>query len=245
MTTDAQEPGTAVRARARRMDAGKVRLSQRDIDMFLLCAEHSAAPYDLLADAMGLNRNHLNRLMFRWRQSGFVTTARLGPGPLWCWLTKDGMAATGLGYPATRPALARLGHNRAVLAARLWLAGGQLWADSQAWWHSERRLRAARPKNATGHVPDAEIHWPSVDESPYGGQVWAVEAGLTSKTIERTALIMSEMLGSAQYAIVVYLTSPAAQPVVWRAAASLPAASRPKVAVRELPATAFNPAGRR
>ena len=53
MTTDAQEPGTAVRARARRMDPGKVRLSQRDIDMFLLCAEHSAAPYDLLTDAMG------------------------------------------------------------------------------------------------------------------------------------------------------------------------------------------------
>jgi hypothetical protein len=63
------------------MDAGVVRLSQRDIDMFLLCAEHSAAPYDLLADAMGLNRNHLNRLMFRWRQSGFVTTARLVPAP--------------------------------------------------------------------------------------------------------------------------------------------------------------------
>jgi hypothetical protein len=54
MTTDAQEPGAAVRVRARRMDAGVVRLSQCDIDMFLLCAEHSAAPYDLLADAMGL-----------------------------------------------------------------------------------------------------------------------------------------------------------------------------------------------
>jgi len=61
MTTDAQEPGTAVRVRARRMDAGKGRLSRLDIDMFLLCAGRSAAPYDLLADAMGLNENHLNR----------------------------------------------------------------------------------------------------------------------------------------------------------------------------------------
>jgi hypothetical protein len=32
------------------------------------------------------------------------------------------MAATGLGFPATRPALGRLAHLRAILAARLWMA---------------------------------------------------------------------------------------------------------------------------
>ena len=31
------------------------------------------------------------------------------------------MAATGLRFPASRPALGRLAHIRAVLAARLWL----------------------------------------------------------------------------------------------------------------------------
>ena len=68
-----------------------------------------------------------------------------GPGPSWCWLTRDGMTATGLGFPAGRPALARLAHIRAVLAARLWLppAGRE---DGRAWWHSERRLRAAEPR---------------------------------------------------------------------------------------------------
>ncbi|MGD0064428.1 MAG: hypothetical protein ABSB76_13425 [Streptosporangiaceae bacterium] len=34
-----------------------------------------------------------------------------------------GMNAGGLGYPGTRPALARLAHIRAVLAVRLWVQG--------------------------------------------------------------------------------------------------------------------------
>jgi len=56
---------------------------------------------------------------------------------------------------------------------------------------------------------------------------------------------MTEMLSAARYATVVYLTGPAARSVVLRAAASLPATARSKVAVRDLPATAFNPARRR
>ena len=156
------------------------------------------------------------------------------------------MAATGLGFPATRPALARLAHIRAVLAARLWLAAGQTWADGRAWWHSERRLRAAQP--AAGrreHLPDAEIHWPSIAGSPYAGQVWAIEVELTPKPVARTTAIMTGLLSPMRYATVVYLTAPAARPVVLRAAASLPPGEQNRVAVRDLPAAAFAPeAGR-
>ena len=95
---------------------------------------------------------------------------------------------------------------------------------------------------ATGHIPDAEIHWPSIDGSPYGGQVWAVEVELTPKQLDRTVGIMTEMLSAARYATVVYLTGRAAQSVVLRAAAALPATARSRVAVRDLPANAFNPA---
>ena len=42
-----------------------------------------------------------------------------------------------------------------------------------------------------GHVPDAEIHWPSIQDSPYPGQVWAVEVELTPKPLARTIRIMS------------------------------------------------------
>ncbi len=191
---------------ARRADAGAVRLGRRDIDGLILCAEHYGAPYDLLADALGAQPARLRGITARWRRAGYATTGRLGPGPAWCWLTPAGMTAAGLGYSATRPALARLAHIRAVLAARLWLTSGPAWHQGQAWWHSERRIRAARPGVGAGHLPDAEIHWPSLPGSPYAGQVWAVEVELTPKPLARTTRIMGGLLaGPARYAQVLYL----------------------------------------
>ena len=115
------------------------------------------------------------------------------------------------------------------------------WAAGQPWWHSERRLRADEPAAGRGgHVPDAEIHWPSVAGTPYAGQVWAIEAELTPKAAARTGRIITELLTAMQYAQVVYLTAPAARPVVTRAAASFPA-GQAQVVVRELPAAAFTP----
>ncbi|MGB6583149.1 MAG: hypothetical protein WBF34_35065, partial [Streptosporangiaceae bacterium] len=96
---------------ARRGSTAAVWLSQRDIDGLLLCGEHYGVPYDLLADALRVQaKKQLEKILARWRRTGYVATGRLGPGPGWCWLTRDGMAATGLGFPATRPALARLAH---------------------------------------------------------------------------------------------------------------------------------------
>ena len=121
-----------------------------------------------------------------------------------------------------------MAHIRAVLAARLWLQASPAWADGQPWWHSERRLRADRP--AAGrreHVPDAEIHWPSIADSPYAGQVWAIEVELTPKPIARTTRIMTGLLSPMRYAQVVYLTAPPARPVVMRAAGGLPVGTSP------------------
>jgi len=234
---------TIIAARpARRADAGTVRLSQRDIDGLLLCGEHYGAPADLLAAALRVAPDRLPAITSRWRRAGYAATGRLGPGPGWCWLTRDGMTTTGLRFPAVRPALGRLAHIRAVLAARLWLAAGPGWADWQAWWHSERRLRADQPAAGRGgHVPDAEIHWPTLPASPYAGQVWAVEVELTPKPVARTIRIMGALLSPMRYAQVIYLTAPAARPVVTRAAASIPAGDQARVTVRDLPAAAFLP----
>ncbi len=98
-------------------------------------------------------------------------------------------------YPATRPALGRLAHIRAVLAARLWLEASEVYQDGQAWWRSERRIRAALGGHVgIAHLPDAEVHWPSLDGSPYAGQVWAIEAELTPKPLARTVAIMRALL---------------------------------------------------
>ena len=241
MTAQAYDRVTAARP-PRRGATREAGLSQRDIDGLLLCGEHYGVPCDLLADALRVSPDNLGKITRRWRRAGYAATGRLGPGPAWCWLTRDGMAATGLGFPATRPALGRLAHIRAVLAARLWLAAGPAWTDGRAWWHSERRLRAAHPAaGRSEHVPDAEIHWPSIDGSPYAGPVWAIEVELTPKPAARTTAIMTGLLSPMRYATVVYLTAPAARPVVLRAAASLPPGQQPRVAVRDLPAAAFTP----
>jgi hypothetical protein len=244
MTAQAHDTTTdsapaAARA-VRRADAGTIRLSQRDIDGLLLVGEHYGAPADLLAAALRVEESRLPAITARWRRAGYAATGRLGPGPAWCWLTRDGMTATGLGFPALRPSLGRLAHIRAVLAARLWLTAGPAWASGQAWWHSERRLRADQPAaGRADHVPDAEIHWPSIAGSPYAGQVWAVEVELTPKPMARTARIMNGLLSLVWYAQVIYLTAPAAGPVVTRAAASVLEGDRARVVVRELPPSAL------
>jgi hypothetical protein len=227
---------------ARRADAGTVRLSQRDIDGLILCGEHYGAPFDLLAEAMQVQPDRVAAIVGRWRRAGYAATGRLGPGPAWCWLTRDGMTTCGLEYPATKPALSRLAHVRAVLAARIWPGRGPAWEQGRAWWQSERRLRAHNPAAGRGgHVPDAEIHWPSIPGSPYAGQVWAVEVELTPKPVVRTERIMVGLLSPMRYAQVVYLTDPSARSVVARAASGLLPGEQARLVVRELPVAAVLP----
>jgi hypothetical protein len=240
LTTQADETATPVTSRLpRRAGAGTVRLSQRDIDGLMLCGEHYGAPFDLLAAALGVSEERVLAITARWRRAGYAETGRLGPGPGWCWLTRDGMTATGLGFTVVRPALGRLAHIRAVLAARIWMQDSRAWAEWQPWWDCERRLHASQAAGRGGHTPDAEVHWPSLDGCSYDGQVWAIEAELTPKGAARTARIMGGLLVPVRYAQVVYLTAPAARPVVLRAAASLPAEDRARVVVRDLPSYAL------
>jgi hypothetical protein len=140
-------------------------------------------------------------------------------------------------------------HIRAVLATRLWLQSGEVYQYGQAWWRSERRIRAATDGQAgTAHVPDAEVHWPSLDDSPYAGQIWAIEAELTPKPLPRTTAIMRELLTrtsdygpagcgglEARYGQIVYLTAPAAAPIVTRAITELPAPLQARIQTRDLP----------
>src|SRR5581483_3547913 len=179
--TQASDTAATVTSRLpRRAGAGTVRISQRDIDGLMLCGEHYGAPFDLLAAALGVSEERVLAITARWRRAGYAETGRLGPGPGWCWLTREGMTATGLGFTVVRPALGRLAHIRAVLAARVWMQDSAAWAKWQPWWDCERRLHARRGAGpggqvtgrggrvtgrggqATGrggHMPDAEVHW--------------------------------------------------------------------------------------
>src|SRR4029077_7719323 len=93
------------------------------------------------------------------------------------------------------------------------------------------------------HLPDAEIHWPSLGGSPYAGQIWAIEVELTPKSAGRTTRIMTGLLAPMQYALVVYLTAARARSVVTRAAGSLPPGEQSRVVVRDLRVYAFATGG--
>ena len=66
-------------SRAARADAGAVRLRQRDIDGLILCAEHYAAPYDLLAAALRRAAGPAARDHRAVARAGYAATGRLGP----------------------------------------------------------------------------------------------------------------------------------------------------------------------
>ena len=158
--------------RVRRADAGSVRLGGRDVAGLMLAGDMYGAPYDLLATFLAVQPDRLRGIVARWRRAGYAETGRLGPGPAWCWLTRSGLAVTGQRYAPARPALARLAHIRAVLAVRLSLEDSAAFRDGQAWWRSERRIRAAAGGQVGGgHVPDAEVFWPDVAGSGYAGRV--------------------------------------------------------------------------
>jgi hypothetical protein len=114
------------------------------------------------------------------------------------------------------------------------------WDSSQAGWSCERDIRAAAPAPGTGHLPDAEVLWPSIPGSPYPGQAWAIEVELTPKPAARVTRIIAGLL-SAQYAQVVYLVSPAAAPVVEHAAARFGAEQAARITIRPLPPAARMP----
>jgi hypothetical protein len=206
-------------------------------------------PYDLLAAALDVTTDRLRGIVARWRHAGYAHTGGLGRGPAWCWLTPAGMRLLGVNYTAKEPSVTRLAHIRAVLAVRLWLEGGEVYQDGRAWWRSERRIRAALGGHVgTTHLPDAEVHWPSLNGSPYAGQVWAIEAELTPKPLARTVAIMRALLArtsdygpsepagqAARYARVVYLTAAPARPIVHRAINALPAPMQHRIVVRDLP----------
>jgi hypothetical protein len=223
----------------RRSDAGQIRLQARDVTGLITLAEMYAAPYDLLAARLATPEKLLRSVVGRWRAAGLAATGRLTDGPFWCWLTPAGMRHVGYQWEAARPPLARLAHVRASLAARIWLEAGEAWQQGSAEWRCERELRASRAGvGQPGHVPDAEVTWPSVPGSPRAGETWCVEVELTPKALARAQQIMAGLLAQ-HYAQLVYLCAPPALNVITQAAKKFRAEQTARVVVLPLPPAAL------
>ena len=243
--------------------AAPAHLAGRDIAGLLFVADMYGVQADQLAAVLGVGEPRARAIASSWRRAGYAESARLGPGGPWTWLTRAGLAACGLPFPATIPALSRLAHLRAVTSVRLALEATSGYRAAGAFWRSERRLRA-RVGGRVGlreHIPDGEVHWPDGTPTGWAGECWAVEAELTRKTAARTAAIMREILTRTgdygcpaaqarvpgqppRHARVLYLCSPAARPVVARARDAIGALGA-RVELRDLPpGAALPPAGR-
>jgi hypothetical protein len=228
-------------------------LTERGIAALLFVADMYAVQLDQLAVVLGVAETRARTVVLSWRRSGYAESARIGPGRPWVWLTRAGLAACGLPYTATSPALSRLAHLRAVVSVRLALEAAPGSTAAGPFWRGERRLRARAGSRAgfREHIPDGEVHWPDGSPAAFAGECWAIEAELTRKTVARTAAIMREILtrtgdygcpaaevrvpgAAARHARVVYVCSPAARPTVARARATLGAADS-RVEIRALP----------
>jgi hypothetical protein len=235
-------------------------MTERDVAGLLFTAEMYGVQLDLLATRLGMSPPAARATVARWRQQGYADWAQLGPGGRWVWLTQAGLAACGLPYRASAPALPRLAHLRAVTAVRLALEAVPAYAAAGGYWRSERRLRARIGPRVPlrEHLPDGEVHWPDTTDAGWAGECWAIEAELTRKTVTRTAAIMTELLTRtgdygclsadvrvpgrpARHTRVLYLCSAAAKPVVLRARHALGAGLAARIEVRGLPASAVRP----
>ncbi len=228
MSEDDHHQRTNRHSPARRADEGRVRLTQRDIDGLMLCAEHGGAPYELLAAALGVTPARLRAIVTRWRQAGLRRDRAAGSRPGLVLAHPGGDDLCGLDYPATRTALARLAHcGRCWRSASTCPAGRTGRPTRSGGTPSDvSALTTTPPALRTG--PDAEIHWPSREGQPNEGQVWAIEVELTPKQIDRAIAIMDALLDPASgYDRVIYYAARPAQPVLDRAAATTwPATAR-------------------
>jgi hypothetical protein len=245
---------------------GPTPLTGRDGTALPFIAEMYGLQVDQLAALLGVTYRSAGALVGRWVGYGVASTAILSPGPPWVWLTRAGLRAVGVRYPAAPPALARLAHIRAVTGVRLALESAVSYRDGRAHWRSERHLRARLGGRirAAEHLPDAEVHWPDAPATgtppAWAGECWAIEAELTPKTAVRTTAIMRELLGRtgdygcaatqarvpgqpARHARVLYVCSPAATGTVTKARTALGSLGA-RIEIRPLPATAYLAAAR-
>ena len=217
----------AGRLRKRRVDAGSVRLSERDGPVLRLIGEQYAVSVDQLARLIGRSHRTGRWLRDRWRQAGWVESRQLTvDGPSFLWLTGAGGRLAGSPFRTWRPNAALVPHIEAVTEVRLLLERQHPHA-----WVCERALaQRLRSQGTRAHLPDAVLET--------GNKRIAVEVELTLKSRARLEALLFELAQS--YDRVWYFAAPTLLPRLREIAGELPWQN---VAVHAYPPRAAAPIG--
>jgi len=222
MTTQRPDTHDPARSRARRADAGSVRVSARDIELLRIVGEQYALTLPQLARLMRCSEHAARWLRSRWERAGWAKGRALLVGePVFVWLTRRGTSLAGIDYAVWRPNPGMLAHIAAVTDVRLHVLDGH----PDATWVCERELHqelAATPGGRQRHRPDGLV---VID-----GREVAVEVELTLKRRARIEQIMAELV--ARYGSVTYFAAPAPRRALTAVAADI---GRDRVQVLPLP----------
>jgi len=183
-------------AKRRRVDAGFLRATERDVEFLRFAGEQYAVSMLQLQRMIGASYAAAHHVKDRWPRSGWGRGRLMIHGkPVFVWPTREGLALAGLPFDPIEPSPGRIAHIEAVVDVRLWVEGRR----PNAVWESERYLpRDVGGGLAAAHRPDALV----TDE----GQTVAVEVELTLKPRHRLEAIVGSTL--SRYPAVWYFAAP-------------------------------------
>ena len=186
------------KGRLRRADYGRVRASERDLELLQLIGEQYAVTVPQLARLIDRQVDTARSLRDRWKRAGWIHSGQLSTqAPSFVWLTVRGAANSGFRVWEPNSTLAL--HIEAVTNVRIELEHELHFGEWECERAAARRLAKTRGHLRRGHLPDAVLHLP-------GGERVAIEVELTLKNRTRLEEIV-EKLGD-EYDRVWYFAKP-------------------------------------
>lgn len=201
--------------RKRRIDYGKIRLNDRDLQTLGWLGEQYAIRLDCLQLLLGrsayqttrvegqVQSSTARRVVQRWHHAGLVGCRKLFFGqPSWLWLTRRGLSQFDLAFQRWTPKVGQLQHLHDVNCVRLRIEAEY---TTSVRWRCERVLRRQYRENVGWHIPDGEV-------KTLSGATIGVEVELTPKSRARVAKIVQCL--AHQYDQIWFFVNPRTRPVI-------------------------------
>jgi hypothetical protein len=167
--------------RARRSDAGTVRVSQRDLGVLRWLGEMYGAPLSVVGELYGVGVRDTRRHAARLEHAGFASRQR-GPADTWLVPTRRGLRYAGLEYETWDLIGWKAAHLAAVCRMRLHLERQYPGAG----WESERACRDSwQGTGARVRIPDGILGQP--------GRRIGIEVELHRKAAHRYEGILADL----------------------------------------------------